>query len=99
MFCLMWDTEVIYSVRAVPPLIFDRDIFKITRKLKRRMRAEGKIVCFDEWEEAEVSHVLTIPWKQTTWDYGMEASDAEAIYSLMKYDGSSLRPGKATALT
>jgi hypothetical protein len=94
MFCLMMDHEIIYSVRATPPLILDREIFKISRNVKRRLRGEGKIVCFDEWDEPEVSHVLTIPWYTSEWQYGMEASDADAIYALMKYDGSNLRRTK-----
>lgn len=87
------DTEYMHHITAKFPI--GRNIFKIDRKLRERLLLAGKVVCFNDWEEKLVTHVMSIQWPPRIahqyWEYGFIGKDDDAIIMMMKYGASKIR--------
>lgn len=84
--------QIHYSVYTDFPI--DHGVFDISWGVEERLRLAGKLIGYSEWEEDRVTHVLTIPWNDHGWEYGMVGTDADAIHNLMKFNGSNISRGK-----
>jgi len=84
--------EIIYSVSTEFPI--DREVFDINWELEHRLRIAGKMIGYSDWEEYRVTHVVTIPWNNHGWEYGMISTDTNAILSLLKFHGTTIKRGK-----
>lgn len=89
------DKQIIYHVRA--NFVIERDVFDLSYDITRRLRRAGKLIGFSDWQEDEVTHVVSIPWMTANWDYGMIATDVEAVhYMLAAEPGVTIRSGRLT---
>jgi len=84
--------QILYSVHTSFPL--DHAVFEMSYALEGRLRASGKLIGYSEWEEDRVTHIITIPWNKYDWEYGMIATDREAVLCLFELEGTRLKRGK-----
>jgi hypothetical protein len=85
------DKQIIYHVFTNFPI--ENEVFDINYDLKKRLRSDGKIVCYWDWEDTLVTHILSVRYNAHDWKYGLIANDTDAIIALLKC-GSGLRRGK-----
>lgn len=73
--------ETLYSIHT--NFLVEHEIFNISNDIKNRLRRAGKMINYIGWEEEQVTHILTV----NTWDFGIIASDTEAVFLLAKFGG------------
>jgi hypothetical protein len=93
MFSVEEKPSVLFSVRTTYNIT--DEVFTFGIEIADRLRLAGMLVGFRDWEESTVTHILT----RNQWEYGMIASDAEAILHLAKFGGTLRRSRRPRAIS